>query len=118
MSRKNHVVKTNAIPEVDEILELSTAEVELANFGNDEIINDDVINDDDVIVEEIQETKIEDVKVDEKKKSQGIGKRIVQHLKDGKTPKETLELILKEFDSKTTMACVYWYKSKINKGLF
>ena len=112
MSRKNYVAKTNAIPEVDETLELSTAEVELANLVNDEIINDDVI------VEEVQETKIEDVKVDEKKKSQGIGKRIVQHLKDGKTPKETLELILKEFSSKTTMACVYWYKSKINKGLF
>ena len=48
----------------------------------------------------------------------GIGARILKELKAGTSPKETLEIIQATFEGcKTTMACVYWYKSKINNGL-
>ena len=51
-------------------------------------------------------------------KPQGIGAKILELLKAGTTPKETLETIQATFEGcKTTMACVYWYKSKINQGL-
>ena len=51
-------------------------------------------------------------------KPQGIGNKILELLKAGTSPKETLEIIQTTFEGcKTTMACVYWYKSKINQGL-
>lgn len=51
-------------------------------------------------------------------KPQGIGNKILELLKSGVSPKETLETIQATFEGcKTTMACVYWYKSKINQGL-
>ncbi len=51
-------------------------------------------------------------------KPQGIGAKILELLKSGVSPKETLETIQATFEGcKTTMACVYWYKSKINQGL-
>jgi hypothetical protein len=51
-------------------------------------------------------------------KPQGIGNKILELLKSGVSPKETLETIQATFEGcKTTMACVYWYKSKINNGL-
>lgn len=50
-------------------------------------------------------------------KPMGIGKIIVQQLKAGQKPKEVLEMIkIGHPDCKTTMACVYWYASKINGG--
>lgn len=51
-------------------------------------------------------------------KKLGIGKKIVELLKAGDDPKVVLEKIIEEFNSKTTIACVYWYKSKINKGFY
>jgi hypothetical protein len=51
-------------------------------------------------------------------KPQGIGNKILELLKSGVSPKETLATIQATFEGcKTTMACVYWYKSKINQGL-
>lgn len=51
-------------------------------------------------------------------KPMGIGNKILELLKSGVSPKETLETIQATFEGcKTTMACVYWYKSKINQGL-
>jgi len=48
----------------------------------------------------------------------GIGVRILKELKAGTSPKDTLQIIQATFEGcKTTMACVYWYKSKINQGL-
>jgi hypothetical protein len=48
----------------------------------------------------------------------GIGARILKELKAGTSPKDTLQIIHDNFEGcKTTMACVYWYKSKINNGL-
>lgn len=64
---------------------------------------------------EVAEVQDEVVKTTKKL---GIGKRIVELLKSGIEPKVVLEEILKEFNSKTTIACVYWYKSKINKGFY
>lgn len=62
----------------------------------------------------VKSPKIVEVKVE---KPLGIGQVIVKELKAGSKPKEVLELIQQQFEGcKTTMACVYWYKSKINGG--
>jgi hypothetical protein len=54
-----------------------------------------------------------------KTKKLGIGKRIVELLKDKTPTKTVLETIKLEFEGcKTTMACVYWYASKINLGQY
>ena len=53
-----------------------------------------------------------------KRPVRGIGARILVELKAGTSPQKTLEIIKETFDGcQTTMACVYWYKSKINSGL-
>ena len=50
-----------------------------------------------------------------KTKKLGIGKTIIGYLSQGLSPKETLALVLTMFpQAKTTMACVYWYQSKLN----
>jgi len=47
-----------------------------------------------------------------------IAATIMQGLRAGKAPKKVLEIVLKKHkDAKTTLACVYWYKSRINRGL-
>lgn len=47
-----------------------------------------------------------------------IAATIMQGLRAGKAPKKVLEIVLKKHkDAKTTIACVYWYKSRINRGL-
>jgi hypothetical protein len=54
-----------------------------------------------------------------KPKAKGIGKRIIELLKDKTPTKTVLETIKLEFEGcKTTMACVYWYASKINLGQY
>ena len=54
-----------------------------------------------------------------KPKARGIGKRIVELLKNKVPTKTVLETIKTEFEGcKTSMACVYWYASKINLGQF
>ena len=51
-------------------------------------------------------------------KAQGIGAFCVAQLKTGLAPKVVLEQALEKFPSaKTSMACVYWYASKIKQGL-
>ena len=70
-------------------------------------------------VEELPQTDDANVVIKTKQtKPQGIGNKILELLKAGTSPKETLEIIQATFEGcKTTMACVYWYKSKINQGL-
>jgi hypothetical protein len=52
-----------------------------------------------------------------KTKKLGIGKRITELLKLKTPTKDVLATIKAEFEGcKTTMACVYWYASKINLG--
>jgi hypothetical protein len=96
MSKKNRtpVVETNPNPE------LNQAEAKLVEEA------------------EKQEAQVQEVEAQAPSKKKGIGKRIVELLKGGMEPKTVLEEILKEFGSKTTIACVYWYKSKINKGFY
>jgi hypothetical protein len=82
-----------------------------------ETVNIDELVDEDEVVE-TQEVETPTVEVETvKPKARGIGKRITELLK-AKTPTKTvLEIIKAEFDGcKTTMACVYWYASKINLG--
>ena len=51
-------------------------------------------------------------------KPQGIGAYCVNLLKGGMKPKEVLINALFIFpEAKTSMACVYWYASKIKQGL-
>lgn len=51
-------------------------------------------------------------------KPQGIGAYCVEQLKAGTAPKDVLIGALIKFPTaKTSMACVYWYASKINQGL-
>lgn len=51
-------------------------------------------------------------------KPQGIGNFVVTQLKAKVTPKDVLAQVKEKFPSaKTSMACVYWYASKINQGL-
>jgi hypothetical protein len=72
-----------------------------------ELASQPQINDDANVVMKVKATK-----------PQGIGNKILELLKSGVSPKETLETIQATFEGcKTTMACVYWYKSKINQGL-
>jgi hypothetical protein len=68
--------------------------------------------------EEVEEVEVvEKVKVIPSK-PQGIGAFCVAQLKTGLAPKVVLEQALEKFPSaKTSMACVYWYASKIKQGL-
>jgi hypothetical protein len=51
-------------------------------------------------------------------KAQGIGAYCVAELKAGGKPKDVLASALAKFpEAKTSMACVYWYASKIKQGL-
>lgn len=66
-------------------------------------------------VEEVEE--VEKVRVIPSK-PQGIGAFCVAQLKEGLSPKQVLANALEKFPSaKTSMACVYWYASKIKQGL-
>ena len=57
------------------------------------------------------------IPLDKPIKTKGIGKFIVEQiLTSEKSNTEILNDVLKEFDgSKTTMACIAWYKSKLRK---
>jgi hypothetical protein len=47
-----------------------------------------------------------------------IAATIMQGLRAGKAPKKILETVLKKHEgANTTIACVYWYKSRLNRGL-
>ena len=60
-----------------------------------------------------------EAKTEKKEKGPTISSRIVEQLKAGVAPKAVLEVIQKEFKNcKTSMACVYWFKSKINCGAY
>ena len=96
MSKKNHTLFVETNPEIN----LDAAETKL------------------VEVAEAQDKVVETVEAEAPKKAKGIGKKIVEYLKAGVEPKDVLVKILEEFKSKTTIACVYWYKSKINKGFY
>ena len=62
--------------------------------------------------------EVEDKKIVKPSKPQGIGAKILELLKAGTSPKDTLKIIQETFeDCATSMACVYWYKSKINTGI-
>lgn len=51
-------------------------------------------------------------------KAQGIGAHCVNLLKGGMKPKDVLVNALITFpEAKTSMACIYWYASKIKQGL-
>lgn len=50
-------------------------------------------------------------------KSGTIAASIIAGLRSGKTPQKVLALVLKKHKGKTTIACVYWYKSRMNRGL-
>jgi len=102
MSKKNR-------PQVEEVKveEIQTQEVEVEEVEVDNSWVEEFNN---------EETQVE-VKTKEKK-NQGIGKFIIKKLKSGLNPKDVLKEVLNEFHSNTTMACVYWYKSKINKGFY
>ena len=72
---------------------------------------------------QIEEVEVEEVEVEEKvrvipSKPQGIGAHCVSLLKGGMKPKDVLINALITFpNAKTSMACVYWYASKIKQGL-
>lgn len=52
-------------------------------------------------------------------KEGSIADTTVALLKAGNKPKDVLSMILeKHAGAKTTLACVYWYKTRINKGLY
>jgi hypothetical protein len=78
-------------------------------------------------LEEIQEDFVDDYPGSEVKplktkvipsKPQGIGAHCVTQLKSGMKPKDVLEDVKSKFPSaKTSMACIYWYQSKISQGL-
>ena len=64
-----------------------------------------------------EEVVVEKVKVIPAK-AQGIGAHCVSLLKGGMKPKDVLLNALITFpEAKTSMACVYWYASKIKQGL-
>ena len=64
--------------------------------------------------EEEVETKVRVIPA----KAQGIGAHCVKLLKSGMTPKNVLINALVTFpEAKTSIACVYWYASKIRQGL-
>ena len=64
--------------------------------------------------EEEVETKVKVIPA----KAQGIGAHCVKLLKSGMSPKNVLINALVIFpEAKTSMACVYWYASKIKQGL-
>ena len=68
-------------------------------------------------VEEVEVEVVEKAKVIPAK-AQGIGDRCVALLKDGLKPKDVLMTVKLTFpEAKTSMAAVYWYKSKINCGV-
>lgn len=63
--------------------------------------------------EEEVETKVRVIPA----KAQGIGAHCVKLLKSGMIPKNVLVNALVTFpEAKTSMACVYWYASKIKQG--
>ena len=72
---------------------------------------------------QIEEVEVEEVEVEAKvrvipAKAQGIGAHCVNLLKGGMKPKDVLTNALITFpEAKTSMACVYWYASKIKQGL-
>ena len=72
-------------------------------------------------VEEVEEDEVEEVMTKVRvipAKSQGIGAHCVSLLKGGMAPKNVLINALITFpEAKTSMACVYWYASKIKQGL-
>jgi len=53
-----------------------------------------------------------------KKAKVTIASITIKELKAGRKPAKVLAIIKKKFaDCKTTMACVYWYASRINRGM-
>lgn len=74
-------------------------------------------------IEEVKNPAPEPVEVEPKakvipSKPQGIGAYCVSRLKEGAKPKDVLAEVMVKFDNpKTTMACVYWYASKIKAGV-
>ena len=50
-------------------------------------------------------------------KPKTIAASIIAGLQAGRAPKDVLAAVLKKHKSATTIACVYWYKSRINRGL-
>ena len=89
---------------IERILSLETFETTDSSELEDEVV-------------ETQEVETPTVEVSAKPKARGIGKRIVELLKAETPTKTVLETIKTEFEGcKTTMACVYWYASKINLG--
>ena len=70
-----------------------------------------------VVEVEVEEEVAEKVRVIPAK-AQGIGAHCVNLLKGGMKPKDVLVNALITFpEAKTSMACVYWYASKIKQGL-
>ncbi len=52
------------------------------------------------------------------KKGGTIAASIIAGLRAGRTPQKVLEAVQKKHkDCKTTIACVYWYSSRIKRGL-
>jgi len=52
------------------------------------------------------------------KKGKTIASTIIAGLKAGKTPQKVLAEVLKKHQgASTTIACVYWYASRIKRGL-
>lgn len=74
-------------------------------------------------IEEAKAPIVEEVEVEAKTrvipaKPQGIGAFCIAQLKEGIAPKTVLTSALLKFpEAKTSMACVYWYSSKIKAGL-
>jgi len=53
-----------------------------------------------------------------KPKAKTIAASIIAGLQAGTSPQDVLKKVLKKHkEAKTTIACVYWYKSRMNRGL-
>ena len=51
-------------------------------------------------------------------KGTGIGVAIITCLRNGTNVADTLQYVLDHFEgAKTTVKCVYWYASRLNRGL-
>lgn len=124
-SKKTKAPSTKAIEVVSEIAALRTTLQELSGAPCSPKMTIEQLK---AKIEDLKnpqplEEEVEEMEVAEKvhvipSKPQGIGAFCVAQLKEGQSPKQVLANALEKFPSaKTSMACVYWYASKINQGL-
>lgn len=121
---KNKKAKAKTSTAVEVVSELQTLRAQLKELTGAPVSPKMTVDNIKAAIAKATEEKAAEAKATQPKekvipsKPQGIGNFIVGELKLKTAPKDVLAKVKEKFPSaKTSMACVYWYASKINQGL-